>query len=1084
MKPTNVLIAGLALMLATASWAAGDRPAATPYPGEPSIGERTETDWDWFPLLASGTGVQAAADFVISEQCDDGGWGWPLHCPPTYYNITAPIAIGLLRAYDLSGDVDTLLAAIEGGEFDLTGVFADTGDTAFGSFTPAFFYILSDVTGDTTYSDNAAVDFFDKLTAGTYGDPAADPTYYPADTYDFLDRHKAKRSGYLVNLRPWDMQYMPWVAGLIGNADSSSGDGVSQQDTFLQAVLDGLNTLDDSDPANVPWDLIGLAGGVRGLAMNGTTSFPAIVAPNHAINGIGNLCDLADALAAYQNSNGSWYWSSNLSSPDSSDEDTQNTLYAVLALVAAQEAGCGSYDTEIDKAREWLWSMQDSSDGGFFSYPGGDKNIEVCGEVISASTPVAEVVLDTDYCNMPGGTLTVELNVEVETGQYVRGGQFFLKYDTAVLTFVSAVPHTDFPQEFEDVKPGEGTIDYSVGVAQGEGGVLEPTNMATLTFDIAPGSDLCETADLVEFRSHVPPSRLGDDVGEPILLTPFDLEPVMIDGSPPDISCADDIDVNADAGLCTAVPFGKCFGDKTFTSVSPNINFSDVYDLTAGDLTLSYTLDMTAGAQTGPNETPYVEIGLREVGADNFNPGLFDTYQGSAGGWMTSLVGDLATDPNNLDLDDKHNLSASGARGEQDYDVRYSDFDLVVGPYGTYSNQAIWFDRDGVDPYQAADPLSIDGAPYNTGGIYEIEIRYHAIDATLGVMFATINGVPQSFDTSVGGLGGEPAGLSFKGDMTQMQVFAGSWFTSGASGEVVAYDICTGQWGPVVTDTCDPTPFVEYWRSGYANWNEGLNDPYPAGTTTITWRATDHCDNYVECEQDVIVSSFNELVVDVQLSPTMVTGPLTRCITFELWDCTTNTSVTVQKTIEFTNGLGSAMLDDVPCGVYNCITARDTLHTLRSTDDGFGIVGTQYVADFTGGDELIGGNLNDDQWIDILDYAIFTWQWGVDYGSGNTNCSTSYPHADINGSGVVDTAEFTFIQINYMKEHEDNCCGMPGYPLMGGPVADSQSDGPVTRISVRELKRRGLGHLAVGDLNGDGWLDEIDMVLFIQGVSP
>ena len=186
--------------------------------------------------------------------------------------------------------------------------------------------------------------------------------------------------------------------------------------------------------------------------------------------------------------------------------------------------------------------------------------------------------------------------------------------------------------------------------------------------------------------------------------------------------------------------------------------------------------------------------------------------------------------------------------------------------------------------------------------------------------------------------------------------------------------------------------------------------------------------------------------------------------------------------------IGSATIL-VPCDEYTCLTARDELHTLRSTAGSFDIVGTQYVADITGdplsgGHWLVGGNLNDDKWIDILDFGVFTWQWNANYGSGDTNCSTPYPHADINGDGHVYTEDFTFIQINYLQGHEANCCGMPGYPLMGGPFADSQSDGPITRISVRELRRRGLGHLAVGDLNGDGWLDETDIVLFMQGVSP
>jgi len=237
------------------------------------------------------------------------------------------------------------------------------------------------------------------------------------------------------------------------------------------------------------------------------------------------------------------------------------------------------------------------------------------------------------------------------------------------------------------------------------------------------------------------------------------------------------------------------YGNVTYAPGFTAGNYSDVWNLTAGDLTLSYSIDLSGVTQTAAYETPYVEVGIRQVGSANFNPGPWDTYQGGAGGWMTSLVGDLATNPVLLDLDDKHNLSASGNRGEADYDVYASDPTTVVAPpFGSFNTRYIWGDRDGVDPWQ-------DTTMANTGGTYDIEIVYHAISSTLGSMIATINGngIDTVYQEFLVGGNYYAGGLSFKGDMTQMQVFTGAWYTDGAGGNVHVSDI-------TVTGTRVPEP--------------------------------------------------------------------------------------------------------------------------------------------------------------------------------------------------------------------------------------------------------------------------------------
>ncbi len=289
-------------------------------------------------------------------------------------------------------------------------------------------------------------------------------------------------------------------------------------------------------------------------------------------------------------------------------------------------------------------------------------------------------------------------------------------------------------------------------------------------------------------------------------------------------------------------------GDVTLSPGFTATNWSEMWDLTQCDLTLSYTIDMTGVTQPGPWQTSYTEVGLRELGAGNFNPGPWDTYQGGQGGWMVSLVGDLATNPNSLDLDDKHNLAASGGRDERDYDA--TDPDTVVAPFGTYDNYGIWFDRDGVDPWQANMWGMVDGGTYNTGGVYNIAITYHAIDGNLGTMFATINGIPTGFYTA-GWKNDEPdiypAGLSFTGDMAWMQVFAGLWAPDDTYGDVALSDLtitgCMALPAPTVVkvddDWAGASPKDEVlpgWIFGYnafATVQDGVNAVADGGKVIV-----------------------------------------------------------------------------------------------------------------------------------------------------------------------------------------------------------------------------------------------------------
>jgi hypothetical protein len=312
--------------------------------------------------------LSSGADHILNQQCSDGGFGWPHDdCSATHHNITAPILEGVLGAYWFSGELRFLLGGVYGGVFDLSSTF-DNGEARFGTFTPRFMDHLSRASGNTAFATFAEFDLFAELDAGTYGPD-------DLDTAGWIAKIQDDRTGTWVNLRPWEFHTLIPAARALGVA--------GQDALFEQGVLDGLDTLDNTDPDNVYSDIIGLSGAVRGLAFARRFAFPPISAPLHAgVDGIDSLEDLAAYLASLQNPDGSWYWHSNLSSPTTGDEDVQTTAYAVMALMEADRYTVAPYADAAQAGRDWIVSLQ-LPDGGIPEYPGGDENTEVEGEAMS-----------------------------------------------------------------------------------------------------------------------------------------------------------------------------------------------------------------------------------------------------------------------------------------------------------------------------------------------------------------------------------------------------------------------------------------------------------------------------------------------------------------------------------------------------------------------------------------------------------------------------------------------------------------------------------------------------------------------------
>jgi hypothetical protein len=250
----------------------------------------------------------------------------------------------------------------------------------------------------------------------------------------------------------------------------------------------------------------------------------------------------------------------------------------------------------------------------------------------------------------------------------------------------------------------------------------------------------------------------------------------------------------------------------------------------------------------------------------------------------------------------------------------------------------------------------------------------------------------------------------------------------------------------------------------------------------------------------VQVNDETSMDIDIGLEPPITTsnrdGTLTRCIEFCLYVNCLEEPLCFQDDVTFGGiynftGKSQGKIKIPGKGQWDCITAQDQLHSLRSScksqDGCLHCDGSQLVADFTGdpdlgGNWLVGGNL--DAWkkdepkaslnvIDIRDWGTFASQYGICYADKSPDCHAG-PHADVNGDGCVTASDYNFIIKNFLTSSKNSCCQ--------GDAASAPT--PITEISVDELRQLGLGDLAAGDLNGDGLLNAQDMDAFMQGARP
>jgi hypothetical protein len=247
----------------------------------------------------------------------------------------------------------------------------------------------------------------------------------------------------------------------------------------------------------------------------------------------------------------------------------------------------------------------------------------------------------------------------------------------------------------------------------------------------------------------------------------------------------------------------------------------------------------------------------------------------------------------------------------------------------------------------------------------------------------------------------------------------------------------------------------------YPDLSTGTTWParFPVGTSRVTWTTTDEANNVATSYRDIVIRDKQLVTVDVDLAGIVNAGlSYTQDIRFRL-----SSGQVVNATVAFAGANGTVRDVEIPVrDDYTCISVKDGDHTVAEAQT-MPVVGTKYVpsASFS----LIGGDSNDDNVVDILDFGVFV----ADRSVLGSPAKTADSRSNFNHDIAVGNADFTFISTNFLVSG-DSC---------GGGFANG--DGPIARISVKELRRRGLGELAQADINGDGWVDQFDIALAAQG---
>ncbi len=365
----------------------GQHAANSPFEADGQLSQSEKNSRPVFIAKAVNPGahiatIADAAAFLLTEQEPNGGFPWSVGDPTTYSNVQGPSGRGMLAGYWSSGDVTYLNSALDCGNYlvpNYPRTYTD-GDPRFATHDALFLEELSLVSGDPAYADFIQTNFWDKLSAGTYGENN------DMNGLDFgMYVVNARKAQGIVDLSPWDLSATAVAAHVAGE--------FSIRDDILTAILAGL---DSTTASTTIYNITGLAGGVWAAAACGA-DFDPTMGTWAAAN---STADLVDSLLAYRTSNGGWVWSTGADLSDSTNADVQTTAFGIMALKAFDHSG---YAGDIANATAFIYSLQQSN-GQFLAYIGASTTV---GGGVEVHAEAMQALGSNDDSLIPGSAVSL-----------------------------------------------------------------------------------------------------------------------------------------------------------------------------------------------------------------------------------------------------------------------------------------------------------------------------------------------------------------------------------------------------------------------------------------------------------------------------------------------------------------------------------------------------------------------------------------------------------------------------------------------------------------------------------------------------